>query len=90
MNIYQFWKPPHAKTIKCVKKLQKLCEINVGITSVMKLTNKQKHELLKSRLKLNRSNITINKCNEQRLKTSDRWSLIMCGDVQLNPGPESS
>ena len=91
MNIYQFWKPPHAKTMKCVKTLRKLRKINVGVTSVMKSTKIRKHELsLKSRLMLNRNNITINKCNEQRLKTSDRWSLIMCGDVQLNPGPESS
>ena len=30
---------------------------------------------------------TMNKCNMQRIKTSDKRFLFVCGDIELNPGP---
>ena len=39
---------------------------------------------------LNNSKIqSTNKCNMQRIKTSDKRFLFVCGDIELNPGPVS-
>ena len=38
--------------------------------------------------KLNNAKIgNTNKCNVQRIKTSDKCLLFVCGDIELNPGP---
>ena len=49
----------------------------------------KKHKLLK----LGRTKIlstATSKCDKQRLKTSARCSLLVCGDIELNPGPLSN
>ncbi len=46
-----------------------------------------------SSLKLSRTKIlstATSKCDKQRLKTSARCSLLVCGDIELNPGPVSN
>ena len=49
----------------------------------------KKHELLKlSRTKI--LSTATSKCDKQRLKTSARCSLLVCGDIELNPGPLSN
>ncbi len=32
---------------------------------------------------------STNKCNMQRIKTSDKRFLFICGDIELNPGPDN-
>ena len=49
----------------------------------------QKHKLLKlSKTKI--LSTATSKCDKQRLKTSARCSLLVCGDIELNPGPVSN
>ena len=49
----------------------------------------KKHKLLKlSRTKI--LSTATSKCDKQRLKTSARCSLLVCGDIELNPGPVSN
>ena len=31
--------------------------------------------------------LNSNKCDIERLNTSDKYSLLICGDIELNPGP---
>ena len=31
--------------------------------------------------------VSTSKCNIQRIRTLDRYFLLVCGDIELNPGP---
>ncbi len=55
----------------------------------LKITNKHTSRTRKHKLfKLNNAKIVnTNKCNVQRIKTSDKCLLFVCGDIELNPGP---
>ncbi len=55
----------------------------------LKITNKNTSRTRKYKLfKLNNAKIfNTNKCNVQRIKTSDKCLLFVCGDIELNPGP---
>ena len=55
----------------------------------LKITNKHTSRTRKHKLfKLNNAKIVnTNKCNVQRVKTSDKCLLFVCGDIELNPGP---
>ncbi len=49
----------------------------------------KKHKLLKlSRTKI--LSTATSKCDKQRVKTSARCSLLVCGDIELNPRPVSN
>jgi hypothetical protein len=47
-----------------------------------------KHKLFSPRIV--NTNFATNKCNKQRQKTYERSSLIVCGDIELNPGHDST
>ena len=70
---------------------QKFCKI--GGQYKVKITNRLRFTTRRPKL-LNlqkHANTNVNrKCNEQRQKTSDKCSMIMCGDIELNPGPDNS
>ena len=55
----------------------------------LKITNKHTSRTRKHKLfKLNSAKIVnTNKCNVQKIKTSDKCLLFVCGDIELNPGP---
>ena len=55
----------------------------------LKITNKHTRRTRKHKLfKLNNAKIVhTNKWNVQRIKTSDKCLLFLCGDIELNPGP---
>ena len=53
----------------------------------------QKHKLLKlskTTILSTATSKTTSKCDKQKLKTSARCSLLVCGDIELNPGPVSN
>ncbi len=70
-NEWQFW-----KWTSCTKNSKKMYSHRGN-----------KHVKL---FKINRTKIlstTVSKCDVQRLNTSDKTSLFVCGDIELNPGP---
>ncbi len=71
-NMWQFRKPTKFAKKECLK-----------------ITNKHTSRTRKHKLfKLNNAKIVnANKCNVQRIKTSDKCLLFLCGDIELNPGP---
>ena len=74
INMWQFWKPGRAsKMQKCIKK------------GNLKITDVRSASILRT---LNNCKIlSTNKCNMQRIKSSDKRFLFVCGDIELNPGP---
>ncbi len=75
-NMWQFRKPTKFAKKECQKGSLKITNKNTSRT--------RKHKLFK----LNNAKIVnTNKCNVQRIKTSDRCLLFVCGDIELNPGP---
>ena len=74
INMWQFWKP--CRSIKMQKYIKK---------GNLKITNMRPASILRT---LNNSKIlSTDKCNIQRVKTSDKRLLLVCGDIELNPGP---
>ena len=71
-NMWQFRKPTKFAKKECLK-----------------ITNKHTSRTRKHKLfKLNNAKIVYtNKCNVQRIKTSNKCLLFLCGDIELNPGP---
>ncbi len=70
-------------------------EFGSALNCLTRKTHKptKKHKLLKlSRTKILSiaTSKTTSKCDKQRLKTSARCSLLVCGDIELNPGPVSN
>ena len=75
-NIWQFRKPTKFAQKESQKRSLKITNNHTSRT--------RKHKLFK----LNNAKIVnTNKCNVQRIKTSDKCLLFVCGDIELNPGP---
>ncbi len=68
---------------------QKPTKLKQCLKRSLKITNKHTSRTRKHKLfKLNNAKIVnTNKCNVQRIKTSDKCLLFVCGDIELNPGP---
>ena len=72
--MWQFRKPTKFTKKECLKRS-------------LKITNKHTSRTRKHKLfKINNAKNT-NKCNMQRIKTSEKCLLFVCGDIELNPGP---
>ncbi len=78
-NMWQCRKPTKFAKKECLK-------------GSLKITNKNSSRTRKHKLfKLNNAKIVnTNKCNVQRIKTSDKCLLFVCGDIELNPGPANT
>ena len=77
INMWQFWKPCRASKMQKVQKSIK--------KEHLKIANMR---TCSSSCTLSSPKITnINKCNMQRIRTSDKRLLFACGDIELNPGP---
>ena len=71
-----------------ISEAYKVCKERKSETK-LKITNKHTSRTRKHKLfKLNNAKIVnTNKCNVQRIKTSYKCLLFVCGDIELNPGP---
>ena len=90
----------------CNEKLLRTCNKLLGksknlctVKKQLKTSCQSKHICHKDRSKTSRRKLfshkevnacSTDKCNKQRLKTYERLTLIMCGDVELNPGPDNN
>ena len=76
--MWQFRKACHAR------KMLKLKKEFLKIANVRSSRNQHKVCTLNNPIKI----LNTNKCNMQGINTSEKRFLFVCGDIELNPGPE--
>ena len=74
INMWQLCKLCHTSKMQKSIKRENLKIANMRTGSTLRTLNNSKIQ-------------STNKCNMQRIKTSDKRFLFVCGDIELNPGP---
>ena len=80
--MWQFIQPCRAIKFKKTQKFEKKGSQKI---TIVRIGRTKKHKLYKLKNPINIKN--TNKCNMQRIETSDKLFLFVCGDIELNPGP---